>query len=482
MSHAYPDTQLLIDGQWVDAASGKKIAVHNPATGAVIGHVAHAGIADLDRALAAAQKGFQVWKRTSAHERQAVMRRAAVLLQERADAIAAVLTQEQGKPLAEAKGEIAYGASFVEWFSEEGKRVYGETIPAPGPDKRIVVIKQPVGVVTAITPWNFPSSMITRKAAAALAVGCTFVVRPASATPLSALALARLTEMAGFPPGVFNVIPSKESGPIGKVFTESPKVAKFSFTGSTEVGKKLIAQCAATVKRVSMELGGNAPFVVFDDADLDAAVAGALASKYRNAGQTCVCANRFLVQRPVQDAFAEKLARAVATFKVGNGMEAGVDIGPLINEQAVVEVERLVQASLAAGAQLVAGGKRHNLGGCFYEPTILKNVSNDMPIAANEIFGPVAPLITFDTEEEALQLANDSSYGLAAYFYARDIGRVWRVAEALEYGMVGINEGIISNAAAPFGGVKQSGLGREGSHFGMDEYLEIKYLCLGGLD
>ena len=324
--------------------------------------------------------------------------------------------------------------------------------------------------------------MITRKAAAALAVGCTFVVRPASATPLSALALARLTEMAGFPPGVFNVIPSKESGPIGKVFTESPKVAKFSFTGSTEVGKKLIAQCAATVKRVSMELGGNAPFVVFDDADLDAAVAGALASKYRNAGQTCVCANRFLVQRPVQDAFAEKLARAVATFKVGNGMEAGVDIGPLINEQAVVEVERLVQASLAAGAQLVAGGKRHNLGGCFYEPTILKNVSNDMPIAANEIFGPVAPLITFDTEEEALQLANDSSYGLAAYFYARDIGRVWRVAEALEYGMVGINEGIISNAAAPFGGVKQSGLGREGSHFGMDEYLEIKYLCLGGLD
>ena len=473
-------TAPYVNGQWVARASS--FAVHNPANGELVCRVGDGDAALAEQAIEAAQAAFVSWREKTAAERCRLLRRWFTLIMENQEDLAVIMTLEQGKPLAEAKGEIAYGASFVEWFSEEGKRVYGETIPAPGPDKRIVVIKQPVGVVTAITPWNFPSSMITRKAAAALAVGCTFVVRPASATPLSALALARLTEMAGFPPGVFNVIPSKESGPIGKVFTESPKVAKFSFTGSTEVGKKLIAQCAATVKRVSMELGGNAPFVVFDDADLDAAVAGALASMYRNAGQTCVCANRFLVQRPVQDAFAEKLARAVATFKVGNGMEAGVDIGPLINEQAVVEVERLVQASLAAGAQLVAGGKRHNLGGCFYEPTILKNVSNDMPIAANEIFGPVAPLITFDTEEEALQLANDSSYGLAAYFYARDIGRVWRVAEALEYGMVGINEGIISNAAAPFGGVKQSGLGREGSHFGMDEYLEIKYLCLGGLD
>ena len=473
-------TAPYVNGKWVQTAS--TFAVINPADGATVGQVGDGDAAQAEAAIEAAHAAFPAWREKTAAERCRLLRRWFTLIMEHQDDLGALMTMEQGKPLAEARGEIAYGAAFVEWFSEEGKRVYGETIPAPGPDKRIVVIKQPVGVVAAITPWNFPSSMITRKAAPALAVGCTFVIRPASATPLSALALAKLAEMAGIPAGVFNVLTSKESRPIGKVFTESPKVAKFSFTGSTTVGKKLIAQCASTVKRVSMELGGNAPFLVVDDADLDAAVKGALASKYRNAGQTCVCANRFLVQRAVQDAFAEKLARAVSAFKVGNGMEPGVDIGPLINEQAVGDVERLVQESLSAGAQLVLGGKRHSLGGCFYEPTIMKNVSNDMPIAANEIFGPVAPLITFDTEEEGISLANDTPFGLAAYFYARDIGRIWRVAEGLEYGMVGVNEGIISNAAAPFGGVKQSGLGREGSHYGMDEYLEIKYLCLGGLD
>lgn len=475
-----PATAPFVNGQW--RARPSTFAVHNPASGELLCRVGDGDATLAEEAVDAAQAAFPAWREKTAAERCRLLRRWFSLIMENQEDLATIMTLEQGKPLAEARGEIAYGASFVEWFAEEGKRVYGETIPAPGPDKRIVVIKQPVGVVTAITPWNFPNSMITRKAAPALAVGCTFIIRPASATPLSALALAKLAEMAGFPPGVFNVLPSKASGPIGKVFTESPKVAKFSFTGSTAVGKQLIAQCASTVKRVSMELGGNAPFIVFDDADLDAAVAGALASKYRNAGQTCVCANRFLVQRSVQDAFAEKLAGAVSAFKVGNGLEPGVDIGPLINEEAVIEVDRLVQASLAAGAQLVAGGRRHSLGGSFYEPTILKNVGNDMPIAAQEIFGPVAPLITFETEEEAIRLANDTPFGLAAYFYARDIGRVWRVAEALEYGMVGINEGIISNAAAPFGGVKQSGLGREGSHFGMEEYLEIKYLCLGGLD
>ena len=473
-------TAPYVNGQWQETAA--TFEVRNPANGELICLVGNGNAALAEQAIDAAQAAFPSWREQTAAERCRLLRRWFTLIMENQEDLGMIMTLEQGKPLTEAKGEIAYAAAFVEWFAEEGKRVYGETIPAPGPDKRIVVIKQPVGVVAAITPWNFPSSMITRKAAPALAAGCTFIIRPASATPLSALALAKLADMAGLPPGVFNVVTSRESGPIGKIFTESPKVAKFSFTGSTAVGKKLIAQCASTVKRVSMELGGNAPFLVFDDADLDAAVAGALASKYRNAGQTCVCANRFLVQRSVQDAFAEKLAKAVAQFKVGNGMEPGVDIGPLINEEAVAEVERLVQESLAAGAELVAGGRGHSLGGSFYEPTILKNVSNSMPIATNEIFGPVAPLITFDTEEEAIKLANDTPFGLAAYFYARDIGRIWRVAEALEYGMVGINEGIISNAAAPFGGVKQSGLGREGSHFGMEEYLEIKYLCLGGLD
>ncbi len=473
-------TAPYVNGQWVQTAA--TFTVYNPADNSAICQVGDSDTALAETAIDAAQAALPRWREKTAAERSQLLRRWHDLLLEHRDDLALIMTLEQGKPLAEAKAEIGYAASFVEWFAEEGKRIYGETIPAPGPDKRLIVIKQPVGVVAAITPWNFPSSMITRKAAPALAVGCTFVVRPASATPLSALALAKLAEMAGIPAGVFNVLPSRASGPIGRLFTESPNVAKFSFTGSTAVGKQLIAQCASTVKRVSMELGGNAPFLVFDDADLDAAVAGALASKYRNAGQTCVCANRFLVQRPVLDAFADKLARAVAALRVGNGMEPGVDIGPLINEQAVCEVEGLVADALRAGAHLVLGGRRHALGGLFYEPTVVKNVSNDMALATNEIFGPVAPLIAFDTEEEAIRLANDTSFGLAAYFYARDIGRIWRVAEALEYGMVGINEGLISNVAAPFGGVKESGLGREGSHLGVDEYLEIKYLCLGGLE
>lgn len=468
-----------IDSTWV--ASDSRFEVHNPASGEVIAHVVDGGTQLAERAIKAAEKALQDWRARTAADRCRLVRRWFELIMEHQDELGYIMTVEQGKPLAEAKGEVAYGASFVEWFAEEGKRVYGETIPAPSAGRRIVVIKQPVGVVAAITPWNFPNSMITRKAAPALAVGCTFVLRPASETPLSALALARLAEMAGFPPGVFNIVTGKDSRGMGKVFTESPKVAKFSFTGSTAVGKQLIAQCASTVKRVSMELGGNAPFLVFDDADLDAAVVGAVASKYRNAGQTCVCANRFLVQRKVQDAFAEKLAGAVARLQVGNGLEAGVEIGPLINRQAFQDVDNLVRDSLAAGAELVLGGKPHALGGLFYEPTILKNVTNSMPVAVNEIFGPVAPLITFDTEEEGIALANATPFGLAAYFYARDIGRIWRVAEGLEYGMVGINEGIISNAAAPFGGVKESGLGREGSRHGMDEYLEIKYLCFGGV-
>lgn len=469
-----------IGGAWCE--SKKHFAVHNPATGEIIAQVSDCDAALAHKAIEAAAAALPAWSACTAAERSRLLRTWFTLIMEHQEELARIMTLEQGKPLAEARGEIAYGASFVEWFAEEAKRVYGETIPAPGADKRIVVIKQPVGVVAAITPWNFPNSMITRKAAPALAAGCTFVLRPASATPLSALALAKLADMAGFPPGVFNVITSAESRSIGEVFTQSRKVAKFSFTGSTEVGKELMAQCASTVKRVSLELGGNAPFLVFDDADLDAAVQGALASKYRNAGQTCVCTNRFLVQRSVHDSFAEKLARAVARLRVGNGLDPDVDIGPLISRTAVESVDALVQEALNAGAELVLGGGPHELGGQYYQPTIVKNVHNNMTLASQEIFGPVAPLIVFDTEEEGVALANSTRYGLAAYLYSRDIGRIWRVAEELEYGMVGINEGIISNAAAPFGGVKESGLGREGSQHGMDEYLELKYLCLGGID
>ena len=468
-----------IDGAWVTTEN--RFEVRNPADGEVIARVADGGAELAERAIDAAARALPDWRARTATDRCRLLRRWFELIMAHQDELGLIMTMEQGKPLAEARGEIAYGASFVEWFAEEGKRVYGETIPAPTADRRIVVIKQPVGVVAAITPWNFPSSMITRKAAPALAVGCTFVLRPASETPLSALALVRLAEMAGFPPGVINIVTGRDARGMGRVFTESSRVAKFSFTGSTAVGKELIAQCAATVKRVSMELGGNAPFLVFDDADLDAAVVGAMASKYRNAGQTCVCANRFLVQRGVQDAFADKLVRAVERLRVGNGLEEGVEIGPLINRQALEDVDKLVQDSVTAGAELVLGGRTHSLGGLFYQPTVLKNVTNTMPVATREIFGPVAPLITFDTEAEGIALANDTRAGLAAYFYARDMSRIWRVAEGLEYGMVGINEGIISNAAAPFGGVKESGLGREGSRHGMDEYLEIKYLCFGGV-
>ena len=473
-------SDAYVGGTWVSSPS--RFAVHNPADGTVITQVSDGGAELAIAAIHAAKNASDDWRGQTAGERSRLLRHWFELIMQNQDELARIMTLEQGKPLSEAKGEVAYGASFVEWFAEEAKRVYGETIPSPGSDKRILVIKQPVGVVTAITPWNFPSSMITRKAAPALAAGCTFVLRPASQTPLSALALAYLADLAGFPPGVFNVVTSLNANEVGKVFTEHPLVAKFSFTGSTAVGKKLIAQCASTVKRVSMELGGNAPFIVFDDADLDAAVRGAIASKYRNAGQTCVCANRFFIQTGVMDAFVSKLAQAVSQLKVGKGLDKGVEVGPLINAKAMQAVDNLVQTSIAQGAELVLGGKPHPLGGSFYSPTILKNVTNDMPIAIEEIFGPVAPLIPFTTEEEAVQLANDTPFGLAAYFYTRDIGRMWRVSEGLEYGMVGINEGIISNAAAPFGGMKESGLGREGSRHGMDEYLEMKYLCVGGID
>ncbi len=473
-------SDAYVGGTWVSSPS--RFAVHNPADGTVITQVSDGGAELAIAAIHAAKNASDAWRGQTAGERSRLLRHWFELIMQNQDELARIMTLEQGKPLSEAKGEVAYGASFVEWFAEEAKRVYGETIPSPGSDKRILVIKQPVGVVTAITPWNFPSSMITRKVAPALAAGCTFVLRPASQTPLSALALAYLADLAGFPPGVFNVVTSLNANEVGKVFTEHPLVAKFSFTGSTAVGKKLIAQCASTVKRVSMELGGNAPFIVFDDADLDAAVRGAIASKYRNAGQTCVCANRFFIQTGVMDAFVSKLAQAVSQLKVGKGLDKGVEVGPLINAKAMQAVDNLVQTSIAQGAELVLGGKPHPLGGSFYSPTILKNVTNDMPIAIEEIFGPVAPLIPFTTEEEAVQLANDTPFGLAAYFYTRDIGRMWRVSEGLEYGMVGINEGIISNAAAPFGGMKESGLGREGSRHGMDEYLEMKYLCVGGID
>ncbi len=470
----------FINGVWVEGQ--KTFPVTNPSTGEIIAQVADCTVEHAEKAVAAAQEAFLQWREKTAAERTQLLKKWFALIMQHQDDLGKIMTLEQGKPLAEAKGEIAYAASFVEWFAEEGRRVYGDTIPAPDGDKRIVVIKQPVGVVAAITPWNFPSSMITRKAAPALAAGCTFIVRPASETPLSALALAKLAEEAGIPPGVFNVIAGKDSRGIGRVFTENPAVAKFSFTGSTVVGKKLLEQCASTVKKVSLELGGNAPFIVFADADIDAAVAGAIASKYRNAGQTCVCANRFLVHRDIQDQFAEKLAEAVKAMPVGDGLEPNVKIGPLINADALTEVEKLVNDSVAAGAELVLGGGRHARGGLFFSPTILKNVTNAMPIAANEIFGPVAPLITFDSEEEAVSIANDTIFGLAAYFYSRDIGRIWRVAEGLEYGMVGVNEGIISNAVAPFGGVKQSGLGREGSYQGIEEYLEAKYICMGGIE
>ncbi|MGD1990668.1 MAG: NAD-dependent succinate-semialdehyde dehydrogenase [Chromatiales bacterium] len=474
-------TSCLIDGEWSGADSGRTFAVHNPATGELIASVPECSETETRRAIEAAARAFPEWRSKTAKERSAILRNWFELIVEHTEDLAQLMTAEQGKPLAEARGEITYGASFVEWFAEEAKRVYGDVIPAPLNDRRYIVIRQPVGVVAAITPWNFPVAMITRKCAPALAAGCPVVIKPSELTPLCALALAELAQRAGFPPGVINVITTMDSAAVGRELTSSPLVRKLSFTGSTEVGKLLLRDAAGTVKKVSLELGGNAPFIVFDDADLDAAVSGAMASKYRNSGQTCVCANRLLVQEAVYDAFADKLAQAVEGLRVGEGTTEGVSQGPLINEEAVEKVEGHIRDALEKGARLVTGGQRHALGGTFFEPTILADVTPEMRVACEETFGPVAPLFRFSTEEEAIALANDTDSGLAAYFYSRDIGRIWRVAEALEYGMVGINEGIISTEVAPFGGVKESGLGREGSKYGIEEFTELKYLCMGGL-
>jgi succinate-semialdehyde dehydrogenase/glutarate-semialdehyde dehydrogenase len=470
--------QGYVDGQWIDADSGQTILVSNPADGSRLGVAPKMGAAETRRAISAAEAAMPAWRGRTAMDRSAVLRKWFELIMEHQDDLALLLTAEQGKPLAEARGEIAYSASFIEWFSEEGKRVYGDVIPSFAPDKRIVVLKQPIGVVAAITPWNFPSAMITRKAGPALAAGCTMVLKPASATPFSALALAELGERAGLPPGVFNVV-TGFAGAIGGELTSNPVVRKLTFTGSTEIGKQLLAQCAGTVKKVSLELGGNAPFIVFDDADLDAAVAGAIASKFRNTGQTCVCTNRFLVQEEVYEDFASRLTKAVAALRVGDGLQEGVEQGPLIDQAAVLKVEEHIADALTKGARLLLGGQRHAMGGTYFQPTVLAEVTTDMAVSLEETFGPVAPLFRFRTEEEAIRMANDTPFGLAAYFYSRDLARTWRVSEALEYGIVGVNAGIISNAVAPFGGVKESGLGREGSKYGIEEFLEAKYLCIG---
>ncbi|MBP2314879.1 NAD-dependent succinate-semialdehyde dehydrogenase [Azospirillum soli] len=472
-------TQAYVNGAWRDAFSGKSFTVTNPATGEEIAKVADLGAEETRQAINAADAALPAWRAKTAKERAAILRRWFELIMAAQEDLAVLMTLEQGKPLTEARGEVAYGASFIEWFAEEGKRVYGDVIPTFAGNKRIVVLKEPIGVVAAITPWNFPNAMITRKVAPALAAGCTVVVKPAEDTPLSALALAVLAERAGVPAGVLNIVTGSDPVAIGGELTGNPIVRKLSFTGSTEVGKILMRQSADTVKKVSLELGGNAPFIVFDDADLDEAVKGALASKYRNSGQTCVCANRLLVQAGVYDAFAAKLVEAVKQIRVGNGMETGVTQGPMINAQAIDKVEELMGDAVAKGAKVALGGNRHALGGTFFEPTILTGVTTEMRVAREEIFGPVAPLFKFETEAEAIRMANDTEFGLAAYFYSRDIARVWRVAEQLEYGMVAINEGILSTEVAPFGGIKQSGIGREGSKYGMDDFLEIKYLCVG---
>ncbi len=473
--------QAYIDGQWVDADSGETFAVENPATGETLAEVACSGAAETRRAIEAAARAFEQWRHTTAKERAALLRRWFDLMMESQEDLAQMMTAEQGKPLFEARGEIAYGASYVEWFAEEAKRVYGDTIPQPSNDKRVVCIKQPVGVVACITPWNFPNAMLARKIAPALAAGCTVVCKPANETPLSANALAELAERAGIPAGVINIL-CGQTEEIGKELTSNPTVRKLTFTGSTAVGKLLMTQCAGTMKRMSMELGGNAPFIVFDDADLDAAVAGAMICKFRNAGQTCVCANRILVQEGVYDEFAEKLAAAVAGIKMGDGTEDGVTVGPLISTEAVANVTSRVTDAVDRGATVEIGGGPSDLGDCFVQPTILTGVTDDMRVFREEIFGPIAPLLKFSTEEEAIAMANDTEFGLASYFYARDVGRIWRVSEALEYGIVGINEGIISNEMAPFGGMKESGHGREGSKYGLDDYLEIKYMCIGGIE
>ncbi|MBZ4690758.1 MAG: succinate semialdehyde dehydrogenase [Cereibacter sp.] len=472
------ETRAYVAGEWIAADDGSTFEVRNPARGDVICTVPDLGRAETARAIAAAEVAMKDWSVRTAKERANILRGWFNLMMANQEDLAAILTAEMGKPLAEAKGEIAYGASFIEWFAEEAKRIYGETIPGHMPDKRITVLKQPIGVVGSITPWNFPNAMITRKCGPALAAGCGFVARPAAETPLSALAMAVLAERAGLPKGIFSVVTSMKSSDIGKEFCENPTVRKLTFTGSTEVGRILLRQAADQVMKCSMELGGNAPFIVFDDADLDAAVAGAMASKFRNNGQTCVCANRIYVQAGVYDAFAEKLGAAVAKLKVGDGLTQGTDTGPLITEKAVAKVEDHIADVLAKGGHVVTGGKRHSLGGSFFEPTIVTGVTQDMKVSTEETFGPLAPLFKFDTEEEAIGYANDTIFGLASYFYARDIGRITRVQEQLEYGIVGVNTGIISTEVAPFGGVKQSGLGREGSHHGIEDYLELKYICL----
>lgn len=469
-----------INGTWVGSKNGETISVVNPATGKEIGIVPKLSAEEVQQAIGAAGDALESWRRVNAKERSRIIRRWYELCMTHQNDLARILTLEQGKPMKESRAEVAYGASFLEWFAEEAKRAYGDTIPATSSDRRIIVIRQPVGVVAAITPWNFPNAMITRKAGAALAAGCTFVVKPASATPYSAFALADLAVEAGVPPGVFNVV-TGAAGVVGKEFTSSPVVRKLSFTGSTEVGKLLMAQSAGTVKKVSLELGGNAPFIVFDDADLDAAVLGVMASKFRNAGQTCVCANRILVQDAVYDAFAEKLKAAVEAQKVGDGLDDGVDLGPLIDSAAIDKVEEHIEDAVSKKARILTGGRAHSLGGLFFEPTILTDVPLDARLMSEETFGPVAPLIRFQTDEEAIRIANDTPFGLAAYFYTNDYARSWLVAENLEYGMVGINEGIISTEVAPFGGVKESGVGREGSRYGIDDYLEIKYICAGSL-
>ncbi|MDU9049699.1 MAG: NAD-dependent succinate-semialdehyde dehydrogenase [Candidatus Electrothrix sp. Rat3] len=475
-------SRCFIGGNWVSSGNEKSIAVHNPANGELVGSVPYLGREETLLAIKVAEAAWPAWRSKTGHERSRLIRRWYDLIIENQEDLASIMTAEQGKPLAESRGEILYAASFVEWFAEEAKRVYGDTIPMAQPGKRIIVLKQPVGVCAAITPWNFPSAMITRKAAPALAAGCPVVVKPAAQTPLSALALAKLAEEAGIPPGIFNVL-TGSAAEIGGALTESSAVRKLSFTGSTEIGKMLMRQCADTVKKISLELGGHAPFIVFDDADLDEAVTNAVASKYRNSGQTCVCANRFIVQEGVYDAFAEKLVQAVQEqLKVGNGFDEGVNQGPLIDLNAIQKVEQQIKDALAKGARLGSGGKRVGETGFFFEPTILLDVTTEMQIAYEETFGPVAPLFSFSTEEEAVALANDTPYGLASYFFSKDIGRCWRVSEALEYGMVGVNTGIMSTESAPFGGIKESGIGREGSKYGIDEYLEQKYLCLGGIE
>ena len=481
-----PNSSLLksgsyINGNWL-SDSESTFAVLDPASGEKIATISNATAADATLAVDAASSALSPWRNKSVKERSHLLRCWFDLVMQNKEELAEILTAEQGKPLAESLGEVIYGANYIEWFAEEAKRVYGDTIPAPSADKRIVVIKQAIGVVSAITPWNFPSSMITRKAAPAMAAGCSFIVKAATETPLSALALAELAHQAGIPPGVFNVIVSNHASEVGQVLTGDPRIAKFSFTGSTPVGKILLKQCAETVKKTTMELGGNAPFIVFDDADLDAAVKGAVISKFRNAGQTCVCSNRILVQKGVYNEFAKRLVVAVEALKVGVGTAAGVNLGPLIHSEAANTVDKLVLEAVTAGAKVLTGGKKSDLGDNFYLPTVLSDVNPSMSVAVNEIFGPVAPLIKFETDQQAIDIANDTDFGLASYIYTRDIGRVWRVSEALEYGMVGVNEGIISNEMAPFGGVKQSGMGREGSKYGIEDFLEIKYICMGGID